>query len=333
MVRLARRSGQVARHGAARVGDQRAAPARESRSAVDRALRDHHAVVDDVDGRAVLARTARVFSRASQSRNRGSACTDASCVSCSSMMPRPLQLVDLAGQVGEAPPPRRRSSSPADRCSSRCRACPRAVSAASRLRQKAPYGERNSSGRMPVVCAISSVLASISAACLAGFWQRSWWFMRVVGDQVAVRRDLAHQIAARNVLGPLPDQPPAGHEEDRLQAAPVQLVQDHRRAAQVGAVVERQQQLARRARRAKAGERPVARRPERDRLIHGLVDDRRARHDGGRLRRRFAKCVTAAAQAGARIGAKSADSATSRRTTSMDSIDDLGTSIGGLESA
>src|SRR5262245_49705350 len=36
-------------------------------------------------------------------------------------------------------------------------------------------------------------------------------------------------------------------------------------------------------------------------------------------------------QAGARVGVSKADSATSRRTTSMDSIEDLGTSIGGLE--
>src|SRR4029079_17565135 len=36
-------------------------------------------------------------------------------------------------------------------------------------------------------------------------------------------------------------------------------------------------------------------------------------------------------QAGARVGTRRADTAASRRTTSMDSIDDLGTSIGRLE--
>jgi hypothetical protein len=54
---------------------------------------------------------------------------------------------------------------------------PRAFNAAARLGQNAPYGERNSSGRTPVVDAINSELASISEACLSGFWHRSWWFM------------------------------------------------------------------------------------------------------------------------------------------------------------
>jgi hypothetical protein len=81
---------------------------------------------------------------------------------------------------------------------------------------------------------------------------------RVVGDQVAVRRDLAYEIAARNVLGTLADQPPAGDEEDRLQAALVQLGQNRGRPHQIRTVVERQQQLARRAGRAKTRERPVA---------------------------------------------------------------------------
>jgi hypothetical protein len=58
---------------------------------------------------------------------------------------------------------------------------------------------------------------------------------------VTVCRDLAHQIAPRNVFRAVAQQPPAGHEEDRLQTTTVELGQDHRRAAQVGAIVERQQ--------------------------------------------------------------------------------------------
>ena len=70
---------------------------------------------------------------------------------------------------------------------------------------------------------------------------------RVVRHEVAVRGDLAQQIAARLIPGPRSREAPARHEEDRLQTAAIELLEDERRAVEIGAVVERQQQLARRA--------------------------------------------------------------------------------------
>ena len=63
--------------------------------------------------------------------------------------------------------------------------------------------------------------------------------------------DLAHQIAARNVFGAIASEAPAGDEEDRLDTAAIELIEDQRRPAQVGPVIEREQQLARVRRRAR----------------------------------------------------------------------------------
>jgi hypothetical protein len=53
----------------------------------------------------------------------------------------------------------------------------------------------------------------------------------VVGDQVAVGRDLADQVAPGDVLRPVALEAPAGDEEDRLQPPAVELVEDERRPA------------------------------------------------------------------------------------------------------
>ena len=98
------------------------------------------------------------------------------------------------------------SSSPADRCSSRCRAA-RARSApppgCGRTRRRAT---RNSSGRTPVVCRDELGVGVDLRRLLVRVLAEVVVVHGVVRHQVTVRGDLAHEIAARHVLGPLPDE-------------------------------------------------------------------------------------------------------------------------------
>ena len=96
----------------------------------------------------------------------------------------------------------------------------------------------------------------------------------VVRHQMSVAGDLAHQIASGDVLRMVAGQPPAGHEEDGLQPAAVELFQDERSPLQIRTVVEGEQQLARTARWLKTGSKPVPRR------IPRAQSRRRARIDG-----------------------------------------------------
>ena len=150
---------------------------------------------------------------------------------------------------------------------------------------------------------------------------------RVVGDQVPVRRDLADQIAARDVLRPLPLEPPAGDEEDCLQPAAVELVEDERRAAQVGAVIERQQQLARLGRGVERDVRAVPRRRDGRAALRAEARSRRSRTARQPPPRDLARRIRGASlpptSAGTKSGARSAAAATSRRATSMTILSEL----------
>ena len=211
---------------------------------------------------------------------------------------------------------------------------PRAVSAASRLRQKAPYGERNSSGRMPVVCAISSVLASISAACSSGFWQRSWWFI----VWLATRWPCAAILRTRSRRATSSGRWPTSRQPVTKKIAFSPRLSSSARMTGVPARSGPSSNDSSSSRGEPEGRKPVCApwpgRPERHRLIHGLVDDRRARHDGGRLRRAFREahhgCRPRPERGSAPTGpiAQRAD-----EPPALDSIDDLGTSIAALESA
>ena len=91
----------------------------------------------------------------------------------------------------------------------------------------------------------------------------------VVGDQVTMGRDLPDEIAALEILGPLTREAPARHEEDGLEPAAIELLEDERRALQVGPVIEREQELARSRGGLELRVGTVTGRPERHRPLHG----------------------------------------------------------------
>ena len=210
---------------------------------------------------------------------------------------------------------------------------PRAVSAASRLRQKAPYGDRNSSGRMPVVSAISSVLASISAACSAGFWQRSWWFI----VWLATRWPCAAILRTRSRRATSSGRWPTSRQPVTKKIAFRPRLSSSARMTGVPLRSGPSSNDSSSSRGEPEGRNPVSAPWPGDQSATG------SSRGSSTIAVRVTMVVVSGSvsrsasrlppQAGARIGTNRTDSATSRRTTSMDSIVDLGTSIGALESA